>query len=230
MDCITHRLIVKRRNKTRYASKVATRERNDELYPLVVAGNPAAREEMILSNMAMVARKVGMYVKQFPHAVNLTDDLMSQGYVGLVEAVNNMQGQKVDDPNPTGFMSMWIHREIGELLDFEAGIRVPKRSFLRKKKADTEFEVPIKEASLDAEYTLNKDGERDPRSMVDFLDELIGCCETEIEEQIVTHRIEGRTDAEIAAILGLPKTSTYMMRRDVFDRFLERNPEIKGEV
>jgi DNA-directed RNA polymerase specialized sigma24 family protein len=220
----------KQNSTTLFKHAPASRESNDALYPLVVAGNLKAREEMILSNMPMVTRKVSAYLFQFPQCKHLKDDLLSQGYVGLVTAVNNMVGGQVEEPNPTGFMSMWIHREIGELLDYESAIRVPKRSYLRKKKADAEFEVPTKEASIDADYTLDKDGDRDPRSMVDFFDEIIGCCETQIEEQIVKHRVEGRTDAEIAVILGLPKTTTYMMRRDVYDRFLERNPEIKGEV
>lgn len=208
----------------------ATRESNDALYPLVVAGNPKAREEMILSNMPMVTRKVTAYLQQFPQCKHLKDDLLSQGYVGLVTAVNNMVGGHIEEPNPTGFMSLHIHHEIGELLDYESAIRVPKRSFLRKKKADPDFEVPTKEASVDAQYTLERDGLVDPRSIVDLEDELEACCESDVEKQIVRHRREGRKDDEIATILGLPKSTTYVMRRGIYARFLERNPEIKGEV
>lgn len=213
-----------------YNTPPATRESNDRLYPLVVAGNLAAREEMILSNMAMVTRKVGAYLDQFPQCSHLRDDLLAQGYVGLTEAVNNMVGQVCDDPNPTGLMSLHIHYSMGELLDYESAIRIPVRTFHRKKCNGNEPSVPTKEASICSEYVFEKEGQRDPRSLTDLKDEILGCCENDIEKQIVGLRANGRSDADIAAILGIPKTTTYMMRRGIYARFLERNPEIKGEV
>ncbi len=217
-------------NITLYTTTPATRERNCELYPLVVAGDEKAREEMILANMALVTRKVMAYLHHFPHCTSLKDDLLSQGYVGLTEAVNAMVGREVPEPNPTGFMASYIYHAIGEIVDYESGIRVPQRTLLRKKKQGRPVSVPSKEASICSEYVFERDAQRDPRSLTDLKDEILGCCENDIEKKIVGLRADGRSDADIAAILGIPKTTTYMMRRGIYARFLERNPEIKGEV
>lgn len=222
----------KKKKTTRYFdTPPATRESNNRLYPLVVAGDKSAREEMILSNMPMVTVKVRAYLSQFPHCAHLLEDLLSQGYVGLIEAVNSMVGKTAEDPNPTGFMSVYIHHAIGELMDYESAVRVPQRTFLRKKSNGQEIRVPTKEASIGAEHVFEREAQRDPRSLTDLTDEILdGCCENEVEKQIVALRADGRSDADIAAILGIPKTTTYMMRRGIYARFLERNPETKGEV
>jgi hypothetical protein len=203
---------------------------NLALYPLVARGDAAAREKMILGNMALVASKVRSYLNQFSGCNYLKDDLLSQGFVGLVKGVNAMVGEEQPNPNPTGVMSKYIHYELGELLDYESTIRIPQRTFLRKKSNGDDITVPTKEASLTSHHTFEREAVQDPRTMTDLWDELMGCCENDTEQAIVKHRSEGRKDDEIASMLGLPKTTTYMMRRGIYARFLERNPEVKGEV
>jgi hypothetical protein len=208
----------------------ATQNVNDRLYPLVVAGDPAARDEMIRANMPLVVSRVAAYLARFPQCRHLRDDLVSQGNVGLVTAVNNMVGTVVPEPNPIGFMSFHIQQALGELMDQEATIRVPKRTYLENKAKGKLIDRPDKEGSASIDDVLKKDGERDPRSIVDLMDELLGCCESPAEREIVRHRAEGRSDLDIANILGIPKTTAYMMRRGIYARFLQRNPEYRGEV
>jgi hypothetical protein len=212
----------------------ATRESNDALLPRVVAGDAAAIEEMILANMAMVTKKVTTYLEQFPQCNHLKDDLLSQGYLGLVAGVKSMVGQKITDPNkevnPTGKMSQYIHYYLGEVLDVESAVRVPMRTWQRKRDNGHTIDVPTKESSITVEHVFQKEAAQDPRAVVDLLDEIYGCCENDTEKEIVRLRTEGRKDDEIATILELPKTTTYMMRRGIYQRFLERNPEIRGEV
>lgn len=203
---------------------------NDRLFPLVVAGDPGAREEMIKANMPLVLNRVAAYLARFPQCSHLREDLVSQGFVGLVTAVNNMVGSNVEEPNPLGFMSFHIQHALGELMDDEATIRVPRRTFLENKAKGKTIPRPEKHGSACADDVLKRDGERDPRSLVDLMDELLGCCESPTEREIVKHRRDGRSDAEIANILGIPKTTTYMMRRSIYARFLQRNPEYDGEV
>lgn len=205
----------------------ADREMNDRLYPLVVAGNKAAREEMITANMALVTNKVQAYLVRFPQNSHLRDDLISQGFAGLTEAVNNMVGREVQDPNPTGFISQHIQHALGELMDTEATIRIPIRTYIRHK--DT-MEPAAKEHSLTVQDVLDREGQQDPRAIVDLRDELEGCCECDLDRDIIRLREEGRSDETIATMLGIPKTTAYMMRRSLYARFLERNPEYQGEV
>lgn len=208
----------------------ASRETNDTLYPLVVAGNEKAIEEMILGNMALVTFKVAAYLQQFYQFSYLKDDMLSQGYLGLCMAVRSMVNNPVENPNPTGLISINIHYQIGELLDIEAAIRVPKRTWHRKNTNGQPLAVPKKEGSLTVEDTLQMAATEDPRAMTILMDELMGCCENDTEKELVKLRTEGRKDDEIAGLLGLPKTTTYMMRRGIYARFLERNPEVTGEV
>lgn len=215
---------------TFFKHKPATAADNDRLYPKVVKGDKAAIEEMILGNMALVTNKVTSYLEQFPQCNHFKDDLISAGHLGLTEAVNKMVASDVTEPNPTGFISVYIQSAIGELMDREAGLRVPGRTYRRKKKKGTAMEVPVKEASIDADHVFQQEALQDPRAVVDLLDEIMGCCETPQEREIVRLRIEGRKDDEVADILGLPKTTAYMLRRGIFARFLERNPEMSGEV
>ena len=215
-----------------------TRALNEALYPRVVAGDALARTQMIEANMSLVTNKVQAYLSQHPEWNHLRDDLISEGFVGLTQGVNKMAGIAgeddlnipVDVNNPTGLISTYIYHRLGDLIDKELGIRVPGRTFRRKRKAGEMVGVPVKESSLTVEDTLQEDALVDPRSMVDLQDELIGCCESPTEREIVRHRSEGRSDSDISDILGISKTTTYMMRRGIYARFLQRNPEYDGEV
>ena len=65
-------------------------QRNNELYPAVVAGDAAAREAMILNNLGLVVAKANALISQVPGADYLRDDLVSAGNIGLVTAVNQI--------------------------------------------------------------------------------------------------------------------------------------------
>jgi hypothetical protein len=212
----------------------ANRHLNDELLSRVMAGDQAAREKMVLANLPMVATKVNMFLDNRPEWGYLFDDLMSEGIIGLVQAVNKMANPDADDgvagANPTGLISIYIYHRLGELIDKEVTMRIPARTRRRKSAAGKELLVPTKESSLTSRYTFEIEGLTDPRSMIEMMDELYGCCETAIERRLIELRIEGRKDDEIAMTLGLPKTTAYMMRRSIYARFLERNPDIRGEV
>lgn len=89
-------------------------EDNTRLYPLVAAGDADARREMIEGNMSLVVAKVDKFLAELPHLVHLRDDLTSAGFIGLVEAISNMQRRKVR--NPTSYVSIAINRSFRQLL------------------------------------------------------------------------------------------------------------------
>jgi len=183
---------------------------------------------MILSNMPLVTVKVNRYLDQFPHLSHLTDDLLSQGNAGLVAAVNRMVGRSADKKkNPTGFMSLYIHHYVRNLLYTECAVKVPRTSYFRKKHKGQEIKVPVKEGSLTVDDVFQKEAQADPRAMVDFMDELLGACDDEKDRQLIQMRIENYSDYAIAEILGVPKSTVFDMRKAILSRFLERNPEYK---
>lgn len=201
----------------------ATRQSNDELYPLVVAGDPEVREKMIQSNIGLVMTEVNRFLIFLPQFEHSRDDLIGYGMVGLVEAVNKMsESGKVEDANPTAFMAICVRRAIGAALEKEEDVRVPMRTRNRKKQQGVDV-------GLSKTETIFDDGEEestskyfhDPRPMQELRLLLDACCETEDEREIMRLREEGYVDREIAGILGLPQTTTYVMRRTLYARFLE---------
>lgn len=204
----------------------SSRELNDALYPQVAAGNKAARDKMIEINMPLVVAKVDQYVKQFPEAAYLHDDLVSAGFVGLTESVNKLAtaGPR-DNPNATGYMSTWIQRRIGEVMDGETGIGSPRTQQLAR-----QFNRQLPKQVEVGDLLMLTDSVPDPTRMLELLRDLIdACCETEEDTAIVDLREKGYTDREIATQLSLPYTTTYMMRREIYRRFLEMS-EYRGEV
>ena len=72
-----------------------TIEKNNELFPAVVAGDAAAREAMIVNNLGLVVVKADSLIRQMPSVAYLRDDLVSAGYIGLVRAVNKVPTGRV---------------------------------------------------------------------------------------------------------------------------------------
>lgn len=203
----------------------ASRESNDALYPSVAAGDPAAMHKMIQGNMSLVIDKVDGYICRFPGVAYLRDDLISEGFVGLTTAVNKMaEAGPREKPNATGYMSYWINASIGAVVDKETANGVTDRTVRRHKEQPDAMPhyVPIPEV-------MTNDIVVDPMSMVDLQDLIDSCCETEQDRIIVAMRAEGHKDKEIAARLDLPITTTYMLRREIYARFLEKSG-LKGEV
>ena len=65
--------------------------------------------------------------------------------------------------------------------------------------------------------------------MIELRDLIDACCESPEDRVIVDMREKGYVDKEIAATLTLPLTTVYMMRREIYARFLEKSG-MKGEV
>lgn len=219
---------------------VATDESNDELYPRVAAGDAAAREEMITSNMSLVVNKVDSYIGEYPNLGHLRDDLISEGFLGLVTAVNKMvaAGPK-DNPNPTGYMSYWIMYHIGLTVDREDANGASHGTIWTYRSQGKELarQVPmpvLEDDKSDADlppWAANSGSDQivDPMSMVDLRDLIEACCESEQDQVIVDLRELGHSDKYIADRLEQPVSTTYMMRRAIYTRFLQKSG-LKGEV
>ena len=204
---------------------VATAKSNDELYPKVAAGDPEAREEMIQRNMSLVVNKVDSYIGCYPGVSHLRDDLISEGFVGLTHAVNKMaEAGPKEKPNPTGYMSYWIMAQIGATVDKESANGASTATIYRsgQKGEELAHQVPMPNGTV-------TDIVVDPTSMVDLVDLIDACCESEHDRIICQLRELGHSDKYIAERLELPVSTTYMMRRAIYGRFLQKSG-LKGEV
>lgn len=207
-------------------SSARHREKNEELYVRVMAGDEQARREMIESNMPLVGSNVNEYVRKHPGAVHLRDDLRSAGYVGLVQAVGAMA--KHSDPensNPTGYMSIAIRREISRFSDNEDTISIPDRTQREARKENRPLDVPSVRRGIPKSVADSApDASRELAEMRDLLD---SCCESEDERTILRMREEGHADRDIAEEIGLAHTTTYMMRRELEQRYQQKIQELE---
>jgi hypothetical protein len=197
----------------------ATRKANEALYPLVAAGDRQAKHQMIHSNMGLVMVEVERFLAFLPKFGHLRDDLISHGFVGLVEAVNTMSQRLVQDANPTGLMGLCIRSCFGKVVEAEELVRVPGRTKKRKADQGIVLDTPEKEVSIF--HGESDQFSYDPRRMQDLRETLDACCEDDTDREILRLREEGYVDREIANRLGLPLTTCYVMRRTMYARFLE---------
>jgi hypothetical protein len=209
---------------------VASREKNETLYPRVVAGDKAACAEMIESNMSLVIDKVDSYLRAFPDLAYLRDDLISEGFLGLVYAVNEkMVGSTPRNekkaPSATGYMSHWISFYIGILADSQTGMGCCSKTVRRLRQDGKPLPQHV---PLPKNYDMET--YEDPAIRVfELRDEILACCESDEDRVIVEMREKGYGDPEIAKTLDLPHCTVFIMRRELYARFLAKTG-MKGEV
>ena len=203
-----------------------SREKNNELYSQVMVGDEQARQQMIEGNMALVGSKVNAFIREHPQVAQLRDDLCSAGYVGLVQAVNAMDKHKTPkNPNPTGYLSVAIYREIKRFVDSEAVISVPDRTQRDARKDNRHIKTPAVHQDISESYAVQK--KDTSLEMVELRDLLYSCCNSDDERRILQMREEGYSDRKIADAIGLSHTTTYMMRRELGKRFQNKLQELE---
>jgi len=197
----------------------ATRKVNDELYSVLTNScwpdAWQAAEAMTLRNTGLVVYKVDLFLAFYPAAAHLRDDLNSAGLLGLTEAVMKMVADGyVANANPTGLMSFYVLKHISDTVEREETIRVPRRTREEHPEIPIPVMVPIDKVPADI-FSY------DPRPLENLWQTIESCCEGDLELSIVRLRAEGRADREIAAKLGVPLTSVFIMRREIYARFLK---------
>jgi hypothetical protein len=187
-------------------------EKNLALFRRVKTGDAAAREEMIVGNMPLAVAKVESFIRCFPEAAHLRDDLTSAAFVGLVKAVNKMaagRGPRKAGPSaPVDFIGMWINRELSKLMEIE-GIAPPHTSKARARAQGQELTVPTVVNAVPARCEARAcEKELETRDLLD------ACCTDDGERTFVAMRTAGHTLADIAEALGTPvHTASNLARR-----------------
>lgn len=197
----------------------ASHEVNRKLYNVMISScwpdAWRAAEDMNLRNVGLVVYKVDLFLAFYPKAAHLRDDLNSAGLVGLTEAIHKMIADgPVENANPTGLLAYYVLKHIGDTVEREETIRVPRRTREKHPDQDTPVMVPIDKIPDDA-FSY------DPRQLENLWQTIESCCEGELELTIVRLRAEGYVDREIAERVDLPLTTIFVMRREIYARFLE---------
>ncbi len=204
-----------------------TTEQNDALYQRLVSGDMKARDEMIEGNLALVVYRVDAYIRCAPQMAYYRDDLISGGLEGLCKAVDAMsQGKHLESPRPTGRITKAIDRHISNLADEANVVCVPRRTQTRARAKGKPIDPPrvvsdkILQSKEDQKYFEEK-------AAIELQEEILACCQTDVERQIILMRIEGYNDTEIGEKINRSQQYISSVRARLFSRFSERCPEYK---
>lgn len=188
-------------------------EKNAALYARIIAGDPAAREEMITGNMALVISKVDSFLRNVPQMAYLRDDLTSAGFIGLTQAVNALaDGTRVRNPGYVPcYLGQRISTELTRLVDEdEAPIRVPHTSEHRARTNGQKVTPPTVQNAIPERFEVSSyEKELEMRDLID------SCCTCDEERTFVAMREAGHTYAEVAKAIDMPLTSTYVMAKEL---------------
>jgi len=202
-------------------------ERNERLYPRVMAGDERAREEMIEGNMPLVIVRVNSLIQRNPQFAYLRDDLHSAGFVGLVQAVNKMADEGSAITNPNGYISAAITYEIMKLARKEAehsGIEL-----VDLPETDMDATDDVLRVLHDVPESLVDVNESAVHGLIDLRDMLDSCCESDEERTLLRMREEGYSDREIAEALNLPHITLFRLRKELEERFNQKCRELEED-
>lgn len=202
----------------------ASREKNKEVYARLVAGDEAAGDEMIQGNMPLVLLRVDAHLWRSPQLSHLREDMIGAGLLALCEAVDTMKRADAIS-NTTGYLYTAIDKAIGKLTDEESTIVVPQRTQEVARKDEKELHRPRTIGGNAALALSSRLHASDPLAVMELEEEILACCQDELDQRIVTMRTEGHTDAEIAAAVGLTERAVNLRRQKLHERFKERCPE-----
>lgn len=191
------------------------KHRTKELFAHVVAGDASAVSEMIEVNLPVVLLKVNDLLSACPHLEYMREDLVSEGNLALVESVSLIKERGVENTNITAYLWTAVLKSIGHYVDDE--LYSSDRTARRRRQNGDEQEILHKVPNSD--FVLGN-LEHDPRDEADLLDLVQGSCRSDEEWAIVDLRIKGYKDQEIARQLDMPKTTVFMLRRELYQRVL----------
>lgn len=168
------------------------------------------RDRIIMGNVRLVLFKASAYVGCYRQTLHLKDDMVSAGFLGLTKAVNFLSDPEVSHTeSPSGLMALFIHREIGCLIERSNLIPTPTRTRERNN---------LKEVQVNRFSEHDHDLPRSDGSDV-LRDFIYSLTDTEYERQILSLRESGFTDLEISERLDLPASTVNLIRRELFNRF-----------
>jgi len=203
-------------------AKRSDAEENADLHLRVINGDDDARTRMIEGNMPLVVSKVESLVAKYPALAYLHDDLVSAGFVRLVEAVNGIVGlPDTDSQMVAGYLGRAINNAIADEIESVSTVRVARRSLKRiKSKGNT----PPATMTMEYEAIQDESGAIDVFEMQDMVE---ACCENDDERTLIAMRVAGHTAEEIAARLGISRATIYRMLRDVQARYEAKRRELQ---
>ena len=201
---------------------------NADLFRRLVHGENV-REQMIVDNMPLALSIVDTYLRAFPDAAHLQDDLTAACFLGIVEAVDKLSKRS---PNstilrlPADESERVVSRYIGKSIEFRLRNAIYDAPLIRVPRKRTE-KPPTVVSEKDTSKMLM--GARETTiECIDLRDLIDACCESDIDRELISLREQGYTQREIAAQLGIGRATeqriVYAIRARV-EKSLEKTRE-----
>ncbi len=181
----------------------------------------AACDRAILGLSLLGLQIVGRYLAVMG-SDHLSDDLAGAAFAGIVDAIDRVaKGEaKMLHDNLRGFVVSNIHGFIADEINRQAVVRVPRSTQSAKRRAGEKIVKPT-QVDFDDPAIEQRGSTPSCASEVEIKDLLEHVIESDQEQKILSLRQEGKTDEEIADDLGLSKTTVFVIRRGLENRFLE---------
>jgi len=205
-------------------------EDNNALYRRLVAGDVAARNEMIEGNTALAIFRVEAYLRTSPQMAYYRDDMISEALVGVCRAVDDMQKRgAVKHPRPTGYITRVVDHHIAKVVDERDTIVVPPRTQEKARRNNSPIEPP----KVVSEKALSGKAAPIPYStsaLLEVQEELLASCHDDLDRQIISMRVDGYTQEEIADKCSMSQTGVAYRIKKIGERLVERCPEYRQYV
>lgn len=173
-------------------------------------GSVVARDKLIIGFSHLVLSKVKIWLGLFPAVSFMSDDMVSEGFVAVADAVDALIDDVDEDGYPTEYVKTAIINRIANLLEDENTIRIPRSA----NEGPAVFAGYDKDMCVDGGY-----------GVIDLEDTLFAICETQQDWEILKLRAANNTDEETAAILGISRTSVQFSRAVLAERYKQHEAE-----
>ena len=184
------------------------KENMEDLAEQLRLGCQKTRTQMIEGYMALVHSKVNRWLQICPGLQYLEQDMVSEGYLAIVKAIDKIsKGDRPDNSNVTAYVSVAIIHAIGDFLERNDTIRVPRSS---------DSNVPVIETIFENRAPLsNSEDTIEVREMIER------ACLTSEDRAIVNLLSLGYNEREIANELDMPRSTVNMLRAEIHERFTQ---------
>lgn len=185
----------------------------EELYSRVVAGCEQAKAQMIEAHLGLAYSKVKRLLKKVPALKYLREDLVAEGNLAVVEAVNNLVGSELGDrkENPTGYISIHVTYAMARFVDSVEGGGTISGEARRRRRREGRG-VPTQDEIPDLL-------ESDPGGLIDTWDDLLACCKDPEDREILRLKAEGHTGRSISRTLGMSHAEVHKRLHGIHKRY-----------
>jgi len=173
-----------------------TRERVSTLYQEVCKQSPGAADRLIEEMLEPIAGFVRVFIRRRPQFRRHLDDLQGVASLELVKVVRVFQGAHKPCVNPRGVILKAVYRALSKACDSVGN--------------DESLEdAPKASDTLGPEYV----------HALDVLTNVREQCKSDLENDVITLRLDGWTDIQIAEVVGVTRQTVSRAAKRVEARY-----------